>query len=503
MKKIYSLALFFLFTHFFICQQIVPPTLLWQKVMLTGNNDRVVDIVETSDSGYIVIGSTDTSPGALPDCRVTRFDSNGNIVWDKTFGGTGREFCGKIIKTNDGNYLIMGSSTSTNGTVGPHPDTNLIWVYKIDGAGNLLWTKNYNGKYATKALLVSDGYVLVGIATVSNSSDVRVFKISFDGTLIWTKSYGGSGDDEGVSIVPTPDNGYMVYGQTYSNNGIISGNHGQLDGWIIKLDAAGNLLWNKTMGGSGFEYAIDSLRLDDGYVFWGTTSSMDGDLAGTAVDNDADFWIFKTDFNGNIIWQKKIGSNYYENYSFGGIRKTSDNNLLVVGTVSNGNKTVYESGYHGASDIWFLKFDQSGNMLWKKCYGGGSYDTSGGFIEDSNGNIVFVGGTNSVDGDLAGSGKTTANEDSWTVKLNLETYLSTRDKDLGNAAIRIYPNPAKDHIAIISPAQVLEIKVLTSAGQFLFKTDQSDIDISHLKKGVYYLQIQTNSGIIHGKFLKD
>ncbi|MEJ5105150.1 T9SS type A sorting domain-containing protein [Chryseobacterium sp. MYb328] len=477
------------------------PTMEWQKVTATiGFHTRTNDITQTSDGGYISIGQTNTVPGSNYDCVINKIDANGNPVWSKTIGGSSVDYGRKIIKLADGNFMIIGATKSTDGDMAGHYDTEKMWAFKMDETGNFIWKKFYFGEGLYDILPVADGYILLGGVLSGGFSDIRVNKITLNGDLVWSKTYGGTADEVGARIGRTPDNNYIIFADTRSNDGTVTNNHGGQDIWILKLDPSGNLLSQKTYGGSGWEYASDFVKDTDGYVFWGQTGSMDGDLAGIATDADNDFWIFKTDFDGNIIWQKKIGSENMESRNWSKIIKSTDNNYIALGVVWNGNKTVYESGYHGASDIWLVKFDRLGNILWKRCWGGSFYDDAVNFVQNTDGSLVVAGSTRSVNGDLVGSGKNTEWEDGWIFKLYPEAVLSTHE--IESKQVNIYPNPASDFVNIETNTKIENIEIFTSTGQFLKRSKESKIDISSFTKGVYVFKLQTSEGIKTYKIIK-
>lgn len=381
-----------------------------------------------------------------------------------------------------------------------HGSNEKMWVFKMDNQGNFIWKKFYNGEGLNDILPVADGYILAGNSMNSGFLDVRIHKITFDGILVWTKTYGGSADDAAVRVEATPDNNLIVFAHTRSDNGNITGNHGQQDIWILRLDASGNLLSQRTYGGSGWEYAVDFLKDTDGYVFWGTTGSMDGDLTGTAIDSESDYWIAKMDFSGTIVWQKKVGSNNYEYYDWGKIIKSADNSYITLGLVWGGFKTVSGSNFHGASDIWMVKYDTSGNIIWKRCWGGSTYDYAMNFIQDAAGSLVVVGGTNSQNGDLAGSGKNTGGEDPWIFKLFPENFLSMEELEQHDDTLKIYPNPVSDFIYV--DTKISKIEIFSADGRLVKSSEERKIDVSKFAAGIYVLKVQTAEKVRAYKIMK-
>ena len=140
------------------------------------------------------------------------------------------------------------------------------------------------------------------------SHDYWVVKLDAAGNILWQKALGGTGTDVAQAITASADGGYVVAGYTGSTNGDVTGNHGSSDYWVVKLDAAGNILWQKALGGTGIDqaYAITA-SADGGYVV-GYTQSNDGDVTGNHGGND--YWVVKLDAAGNILWQKAPGRHW-------------------------------------------------------------------------------------------------------------------------------------------------------------------------------------------------
>src|SRR5207247_1541524 len=143
------------------------------------------------------------------------------------------------------------------------------------------------------------------------NGDAWIVKLDVSGNLLWEKSLGGSGDDYAYSIQQTNDDGFIVAGSSPSNDGDVSGNHGHTDFWIVKLDEDGNLLWQKSFGGSDYDQAKSIQQtVDGGYVVAGYSYSTDGDVSINHGAND--YWIVKLDTIGNLVWQKSLGGSNYD-----------------------------------------------------------------------------------------------------------------------------------------------------------------------------------------------
>jgi uncharacterized UPF0146 family protein len=261
-------------------QQVV-----WQKTFGGSDDDRARSVQETIDGGYIVAGYT-WSSSEWEDVYILKLDANGNKLWEKTFGGSDNDGAWFIQQTIDGGYIVAGYTKSYGS------GWYNAYLLKLDGAGNKVWEKVFGGSSWDEARSIQQtndgGYIVAGYTSSfgAGSYDVYVLKLDTSGKEVWSKTFGGSSDDLAWSIQQTNDGGYIVAGYTKSFGA------GSEDVYILKLDANGNKLWEKTFGGSYDEraYCIQQTR-DGGYIVAGYTSSF-------GVGN-YDVYIIKMDANGN------------------------------------------------------------------------------------------------------------------------------------------------------------------------------------------------------------
>ncbi|TGD56922.1 hypothetical protein [Flavobacterium humi] len=186
------------------------------------------------------------------------------MTWEKCFGGTSEERLrhtqfgrSNVIRTFDNKFVIAGNSVSTNGDITDSNGGRDCWIVKFDG----------------------------------------------DGNLVWQKSYGGSDQDQANKVIETSDHGYLVIGSTNSVDGDVTNNKGGDDVWVLKLDVAGNLQWQKTYGGSGTDIGGSACQDGNSYVITGATSSNNIDVSGNHSVAFYDVWTFKIDLNGNMLWE--------------------------------------------------------------------------------------------------------------------------------------------------------------------------------------------------------
>jgi len=291
----------------------------WANTYGGSNDDWAYSIQQTSDGGYIVAGETRSFGAGSGDFWVLKLDGSGNVQWQKTYGGTGYDYARSIQQTTDGGYIVAGVTYSYSGG---YQD---VWVLKLDQDGNVIWQKTYGGGYTDIAFSIRQtsygGYILVGYTTSAGAgkTDIWVLRIDQNGNVLWQKTYGGSDNDFNFitnSIQQTSDGGYIVTGRTYSFGA------GNSDVWILKLDGSGNVQWQKTYGGSNDDWAYSIQQTsDDGYIVAGGTVSFGA--------GNGDFWVLKLDSNGNVLWQKTYGGT--DRDSALAIQQTSDGGYIVAG----------------------------------------------------------------------------------------------------------------------------------------------------------------------------
>ncbi|EJL72108.1 T9SS type A sorting domain-containing protein [Chryseobacterium populi] len=308
-----------------------------------------------------------------------------DIEWQKSLGGTFSEQYPDIQQTSDGGYIVAGSSSSHNGDV----------------------TGNHG------------------------SLDQWVVKLNSSGMIQWQKCLGGSSVERAYSVRQTADGGYIVAGSTESNNGDVTGNHGSSDYWVVKLDASGNLTWQKTLGGTGIDIAKSIRQTSDGgYIVSGRSSSVDGDITGNL--GNSDYWVVKLSPTGNLQWQKSLGGEGPDEAA--SIEQTTDGGYIVAGTSWTSNTIIIG---HGFGDYWVVKLDPTGNTQWQKSFGGSNTDNACSVKQTSDGGYIVLGTSSSIDGDITASN---GNDDYWVVKMdalgNLQWQKSYGD-DLYDRAFNI------------------------------------------------------------------
>jgi len=311
----------------------------WDETFGDEGTDVANSIIQTKDGGYIIAGFIWTVYASKQDICVIKLDENGNIEWEKTFDKDEHDIAYSIIQTKDGGYAIAGGTGKRFwGEVN-------CWVIKLDAKGNMEWDNNFGGTgwdEIYSIIQTKDGsFITTGCVWSKGAGrgDIRVAKLDKRGNLVWDKTFGGSENDETRSIVQTEDGGYVVAGFTVSED------TGDRDIWIIKLDKEGNKVWDRTFGGTSEDWANSIIQNKNGdYIVAGWTKSMGA--------GKTDVWIVKLDKRGNLIWDKTFGGS--ENDEAHSIIQTEDEGYAVVGwTKSKGA---------GNADVWVIKLDENGNL---------------------------------------------------------------------------------------------------------------------------------------------
>ena len=344
-------------------------TLNWQKTYGGSSWDWPFSIQQTTDEGYVFAGGSNSNDGDVQgnmggyDYWIVKLTSSGEINWQKSLGGSSLEYATHIKQTTDGGYIIAGRSNSNDGDVSGNHGSSDYWIVKINSSGEIEWQKSLGGSSQDWAYSVSKstdlGYNIAGTSESTDedvsgnhgAEDCWIVKLTPAGEIEWQKSLGGSGDDRAWLITNTADEGYIIAGWSDSNDGDVSGNHGDYDYWIVKLSSAGETEWQKSLGGSALDKAWSVQQtIDEGYIIVGQSSSNDGDVSGNHGDT-TDYWIVKLSSSGEIEWQRSFGG--YDFDAAYSIQHTSDGGYIIGGETLSGDGDVPEN--KGGYDAWIIK----------------------------------------------------------------------------------------------------------------------------------------------------
>jgi hypothetical protein len=493
----------------------------WQQCFGGSLLDIAYDIIEIPD-GYFIVGSTKSDDGdisinkGLSDGWLIRTDNNGNMLWEKTYGGSSGDGFRRIFPDNSGNYIMVGGSGSSDGDISynPYVGSESFWIVKIDIEGNIIWDKIVGGSYGDKIWNASstlDGGVVAIGETISDDGHVSVYygyrdtwmvKLSAYGVVEWDYTIGTGWFDIGQAIIQTSDGGYLAGSNSIILEGSVGNitcippSYGYVTGVLTKFDANMNIQWQRCYGGNNHDAISGILEIDDGYVFTGSTSSTD--MPGHKGYYDV--WVVRIDFDGNIVWQKVYGGSRFESAS--NIFETDNGGYMVVGNTDSNNGDI--SGNHSFSehdsDIWMFKINSDGELQWQQCFGGGGKDeVMYGVHRKSDNNFVIAGNTNygpSYDVGCAPYGGI-LDRDFWVFEILKDDTTSVITPLEGAREIKIYPNPATTELWLqlpenMPPAQA-QIELYGTTGKLLYKAQPASqfhkIETAHLPAGLYLLRL--------------
>jgi hypothetical protein len=353
--------------------------LLWSKTYGGSKDDQGQAVVQTSDGGYAITGYSMSDDGdatnneGFHDNWVLKLDSQGTIEWEQSFGFSGHDHSYDIVESADGGLFFTGFLDISSAKADGYLDKSYsltrhgvgeFWGTKLNAQGDLSWRKYFGGTNNDRAHAVvtahDEGFVMAGfsesedfdVSDPRGSYDFWVVKIGGKGELVWEHSYGGTGIDIAQDIAKTENGGYVITGSTISTDRDISQSHGESDVWVISIDAQGALLWERTYGGAGFD-AAESIRptRDGGYLISGNSKSADQDLTENAGEND--LWLLKIDAQGRLIWQQSLGGADLE-FGFDAL-ETNDNGFILVGESKSTNFSTLQN--KGGIDIILIKIE--------------------------------------------------------------------------------------------------------------------------------------------------
>ena len=416
------------------------PEIIWEKGFGGNNDDRAMDVIETPDGGYLTVGYTNSLDGDITlnkgerDFYVVKTNVDGVIEWQYTYGGSENDYCYAVCLGIYGGYVLAGSTQSNGGDVTLNQGEDDYWIIKIDDLGNIEWQKTYGGTTSDTALDIertSDGGYIVAGRSQSNDGDVTgqhgaldywILKIDTLGNLNWQKCYGSTDSDEAKAIIETSDGGFVAVGYSYGFDGDVTGGWGNADYWVIKISVDGVLLWQKKYGGSVTDIAHSVVeKADGGFLIAGETYSNNGLVTG--FHGSLDCWVIFVDAMGNLEWQRPYGGSGGESGKRG-IIKVSENVYAFASSSQDADGDI--TANNGASDYWLVGIDTTGNILWQRSVGGSDYDATYEIVYSSDGNFVLVGMSYSTDFDVT---ETYTGYNYWVVKLGFCNSVYYADVD--------------------------------------------------------------------------
>jgi len=437
---------------------------------------RSVDIV--SGGGYIVAGYTESFGSGGSDAYLVQTDNNGNYNWSKSYGGDGDDAANSVVHTSDGGYILAGYSSSF-GSGG-----NDMFYTKTDANGNIVWSETHGGSGEEKAYSVVElstgGYIIAGGTNSfgAGNTDMYLIRLDANGALLWTKTYGGAGFDYAYDAKETNDGGYILAGYTYSYGA------GSADFYLVKTDGSGTIQWTKAIGGLADDFAWSVVEISSGgYAIAGNSKSFGG--------GEEDIYFIITDANGTPVVSKTFGGTSED---FGtDLTETTDGGFAITG--------YSKSFTNNAEDIYLIKTDANGAEIWTNLFSGSFNDRAWAVKQSADNGYVIAGNSQSFGLTVvpesweqyiiktSANGNSNCNSSSVSPSgQNVTSQLTIGGSD-GSGGVSI-PAPS---VAITASALSQFICYETTGTKQVISENSNILIYPNPNSGQFYLQIQINS----------
>jgi hypothetical protein len=405
-----------------------PPPIEWQRSFGGNDWDDITAVLQTEDGGYLVGGMSASEPGGTrtapsrghPDIWMVRLDSSGSKLWDRAYGQS-VGFLEVIRPATNGGFIL--GATSWTEDLGPRSAPGNggydFTIIGVDANGDERWQQNIGGTghdYLRALVQTADGGLILGGNSSSapggtikksenyGASDFWIVRLDPDRHILWERSFGGSDLDDLYAIVEVAGGGYLLAGYSYSpaDGNKTSANLGGADGWVIRLDAGGNKLWERAYGGASWDVLTSARQTADGGFV----------LAGYRDAPSSDFWVLRIDAQGTPLWERSFAGPGNDRDELRELHITADGGFIVGGIAGDG----------AGGDFWVLRLNPQGTKMWEGYYGGTSLDNLMRFTPTADGGFLLGGYSYSG---ISGNKTSTNNADErfsdyWVIKLGPE-----------------------------------------------------------------------------------
>ena len=349
-------------------------SMTWSQCFGGSEDDNGMSVIQTDDGGFLMAGYTRSTDGNVTfnhgdyDCWLVKTDALGALEWQQTYGGTAEDRANSVLQAADGGYVVTGCTWSNDGDVSGQHGIADLWLFKVNSIGTLQWQYTYGGTlYETGNQIIhyKDGYAMAG-STFSHDGDIDdrggspcdfwLLTTDTAGTLLEAVSYGGSGFDVATSLTVDGNNGLVITGYSDSNDGDISAHHSFYDAWTIRVDELFDIVWEHSYGGVGYEEGMRVVaQPGGGFVLAGYADTDDGDVSGVNNIGYADYWIWRIDDNGNLLWQTPLGG--FDDDQGYAVVASVEGGWLVTGIGKSIDGDVLNNHSAGAGDFWCVKLE--------------------------------------------------------------------------------------------------------------------------------------------------
>jgi len=522
----------------------------WQNCFGDNESNKASCITPTNQGylfGMMAIEEGPPNFHGNADVWLIHIDTVGNMLWENCYGGSGGDWPLKLIRVSENEYYLYAMSNSTDGDVQSENRGNTdIWIVKMNGNGDIIWERCYGSSHSeegrTAQLCPDGGLLLLSRVTTADgdvseyfgSSDIWLTKIDSLGNIEWEKTYGNQYLDNVIDILLTSDSCILLTGANDKAGGMVTCHPNAdyaTDVWLLKLDMLGNIIWQGCYGGTYYDLAKRVVEVSDGYIIAASTNSNDGDVSGyhgvPGEPGKKDIWVFKINFEGNLLWQRCFLGGGYESLKY--FSQTENGSFIIIGSTSSNDSDV--SGNHstpGERDIWMFEFSDGGELLWQRCYGGWRQEGLEGtpVYKISDYNYVIAANTNYATDDVQCE-TVDYSGDAWVFEIK-DTTVGIQQTPI-NTQLSVYPNPANNYVVFETNKNVIlnanggmqgsaneessqnnpqspaKITITTTLGQQIaqleVKVDKTVWDTRSIQSGVYFYFLQIEEKRYSGKVI--